>query len=97
MGFFFFFSFLFSRSSSSVVGGAAKQNKTLPLSLPHTSRILPMCSLSLRAFSYLARSESALKVELAASQTYLYSRSEIGSWLFIFVEIFFFFQRRVLR
>ena len=47
-----------------------------------------MCSLSLRAFSYLARSESALKVELAASQTYLYSRSEIGS-CFYFLNVFF--------
>ena len=28
-------------------------------------------TLSLRAFSYLARSESALNVELAASHTYL--------------------------
>lgn len=43
-----------------------------------------MCSLSLRAFSYFAKSESALKVELAASHTYLYSRSEIGSYVFFF-------------
>ena len=50
-----------------------------------------MCSLSLRAFSYLARSESALKVELAASQTYLYSRSEIGSCEFFS----FFYSSRV--